>query len=309
MTSLKVSFDQALSIVSDAYPGLTLLSLALDDENGIHAYQAELLNPVDNSIIEFTINGESGEIFTQAAEENNQNEQDENGGADVQFSDNTQDETYDDDENGSETNRGESKGDEFFTLNLSAVTITFDQALSTAKEAYPGHTLLTLGLENENGVLMYQAALLNPADDSVVGIAIDCISGQILPQTAENDQNEIGEQGGENIQYEDKSDDNGNDAQRDAFDMSAVKVSFNQALSIANTAYPDYTLFALQLDSENGNLLYQVELFNTSNNTILEVKIDCISGQVLSQSPGLDEQNDNVDENGNGTDDGTGNDN
>ena len=265
MTSVKVSFNQALSIVSDAYPDLTLFALSLDDENGVFVYQAELLNPIDSSVIEIAINSESGQISAQANDINDQNDQDEQTGENVQYEGNSQDEFNDENENSSDESQDESTGDEFSalgssvmsfameiqivingesgqisaqandvndqndqgeqtgenvqyegnskdelndehenssdesqdestedeysTLNVSMVTITFDQALSTAKEAYPGYMLLTLGLEDENGVLMYQAALLNPVDHSVVEISIDCVSGQILPQTAENGQN------------------------------------------------------------------------------------------------------------------------
>ena len=91
--------------------------------------------------------------------------------------------------------------------------------------------------------------------------------------------------------------------------MSAVKISFSQALSIVNTAYPDYTIFALQLDSENGSLVYQAELFNASDNTVLEVTIDPVSGQVLSQAAGADEQNSENGETEYESENGTGNNN
>ena len=177
---------------------------------------------------------------------------------------------------------------------MTSVSVSFSDALSIISDAYPDLKLLSLSLEDENGVQMYQAELVNPADSSAIEIAIDSQSGQISQQ---------GDQNGENVQYEDTSDDNstaeqnGNTEQDEAFDLSTVKVSFSQALSIVNTAYPDRTLFTLQLDSDNGSLVYLAELLNVSDNSVLEVKVDAVSGQMLSQAAGADEQTGETGEN------------
>ncbi len=193
---------------------------------------------------------------------------------------------------------------------IASAAVSFNQALSIVRDAYPDLTLLSLALDDENGILVYQAELLNPVDSSVMEVAVDSKSGQISVQAADdNNQNEKEVQNGENVQYEDESDDNGNAEQSEAFDMSTVKVSFTQALSIVNTAYPDYTLFALELDSENGSLVYQAELLEPLNSSVLEVKIDPISGQVLSQTAGEDEQNGNAGETENELENETENDN
>ena len=201
-----------------------MLSLALDDENGILVYQAELLHPVDGSVKEVAVDSKSGQISVQAADDNNQNGQDVQNGENVQYEDQS-------DDNG----------------------------------------------KNE--------------------------------QDGQDDQSEQDEQDGENVQYEDESDDNGNAEQSETFDMSAVKVSFTQALSIVNTAYPNYSIISLELDSENGSLVYQAELINASDGSVLEAKVDPVSGQVLAQSASADEQNGNAGENENESENETENEN
>ena len=199
---------------------------------------------------------------------------------------------------------------------MTSVSVSFSEALTIVSDAYPDLKLLSLSLEDENGVQMYQAELVNPTDNSVIEVAIDNQTGQISQQ-ADDDNSQIqqSDQNGENVQYEDTSDDNdyaeqiGKTEQDEVADMSAVNVSFNQALSIVSTAYPDYTLFALQLDSENGSLVYQSELFNASNNTILEVTIDAGSGQIVSQEADADEQNGENDEHENESENESNNDN
>ena len=186
---------------------------------------------------------------------------------------------------------------------ITSVKVSFSQTLSIVSDTYPDLTLISLALDDDNGVLVYQANLLNPVDGSVMEIVIDSESGQISQQAADdNSQSQQGDQNGE-------TDDNGNGAQSEAVDMSAVKISFSQALSSVNTAYPGYSLFALQLDSENGRLVYLAELLNTSDSSILEVKVDTVSGQVLSQTASVDEQNGETGETENESENETENDN
>ena len=199
---------------------------------------------------------------------------------------------------------------------MTSVSVSFSDVLSIISDAYSDLKLLSLSLEDENGVYVYQAELVNPADSSVIEIAIDSQSGQITRQPVDdNSQTRQGDQNGENVQYEDTSDDNstaeqnGNAEQDGAFDLGTVKVSFSQALSIVSTAYPDRTLFTLQLDSDNGSLVYLAELLNVSDNSVLEVKVDAVSGQMLSKVAGADEQNGETGENENELENETGNDN
>lgn len=193
---------------------------------------------------------------------------------------------------------------------MTSVKVSFSDALSIVSDAYPDLKLLTLALDDENGVFVYQAELLDSVGSSIIEIAIDSESGQISEQVADdNSQSQQGGQNGENVQYEDQSDDNGNATQSEAVDMSSVNVSFSQALSIVSTAYPDHMTFALQLDSENGSLVYLAELLSASDNSVLEVKVDAVSGQMLSQAAGADEQNGESGENENESENETGNDN
>jgi uncharacterized membrane protein YkoI len=82
---------------------------------------------------------------------------------------------------------------------------------------------------------------------------------------------------------------------------------FEQALTIAQTAVPDYALMSLSIEDENGTVTYLAELMSQTDGTMLEITLDGASGQILANNP-LDknaEENDgenngdNVDEQNN----------
>lgn len=89
-------------------------------------------------------------------------------------------------------------------------------------------------------------------------------------------------------------------------DVSTPVVSFDQAVTLAKSAAPGYELMSLTLEDENGTQVYQAELINPADGTLMKVKIDSTSGQLISDNAADERigENDNetADEQ-NGTDD------
>jgi len=56
------------------------------------------------------------------------------------------------------------------------------QALTAVKKTYPEMTITKLELEDENGMLVYKAELINPAYNSEMDVAIDSKTGQLVSQ-------------------------------------------------------------------------------------------------------------------------------
>lgn len=61
-------------------------------------------------------------------------------------------------------------------------TVMLEQALTAVKKTYPEMTITKLELEDENGMLVYKAELINPADNSEMDVAIDSKTGQLVSQ-------------------------------------------------------------------------------------------------------------------------------
>lgn len=182
----KITFEEAIAVAKDAHPGFTMLALSLEDEDGAMLYKAVMLNPADNTLAEVSIDPASGQIKIETSSEDQQNE-----------TDDAQDSAMDDDEQevGAKIQENEEDdGDEDFLSDesLLAVQISFEQALTAVKIAYPEMTITKLGLEDENGVLVFKAELNNPADGSEVEVAIDSKTGQVVPQD-------------ENVEYQDEN--------------------------------------------------------------------------------------------------------
>ncbi len=86
---------------------------------------------------------------------------------------------------------GQSEADESAALQ-SLTRITADQAKAAAEAANPGATAVKVGLDNENGVLVYSVELSNGLD-----VKVDAGNGQILHTEQAGGDREGGAQVGE----------------------------------------------------------------------------------------------------------------
>lgn len=69
------------------------------------------------------------------------------------------------------------------------------------------------------------------------------------------------------------------DDKSDNFDLESVVVTIDQAISIANNEVTG-TVVSSELESENGSLVWEVEVVDTSNKRF-EIEIDASTGDVL----------------------------
>lgn len=68
----------------------------------------------------------------------------------------------------------------------------------------------------------------------------------------------------------------------DAFtDLAQTKVSISQAIASAEQAATGKSTRA-ELENQNGDLVYTVEVANASTQKVMDVKVDSVSGKVLS---------------------------
>lgn len=71
--------------------------------------------------------------------------------------------------------------------------------------------------------------------------------------------------------------------------LSKATVTKDQAISSAKAAYPGYTVKDANIGDENGNLVYDVNMFDTKNKSI-DVKVDAGNAKVLSADSDSDEK-------------------
>ena len=159
---------------------------------------------------------------------------------------------------------------------FSLAQITADQARDAALAAYPDATVMEVELDNENGCLVFSVELSNSLE-----LKIDAGNGEILYlESGDGDDDE---------DYEDEGDHEDEDDQEPSYDCSITVpdpepedlsslalITAEQAQDVAQAAYPGTTVIEVELDNENGCLVYSVELDNG-----LELKIDAGNGEIL----------------------------
>lgn len=182
--------------------------------------------------------------------------------------------------------------------------IPFDQAMTLAKAAAPGYELMSLSLEDENGVLVYLAELISQTDGTKIEVTLDASSGQtITNNTADENVTENGnetadEQNGDesNVEYvgnddgQDQGENEAGDEQSgetaddtaDAALLAKTVVTLTQAEEIVLNANAGAIITGIQLDDENGATVYSVT-FVDANGHQSEVTVDAVTGEILLQ--------------------------
>jgi uncharacterized membrane protein YkoI len=172
----------------------------------------------------------------------------------------------------------------------SLALITAAQGEEAALAAYPDATIEEVELDNENGCLVYSVELSNGLE-----LKIDAGNGEILYlESGDEDNDEDYEDEGD---HEDEGDDDEDEGEGDVDedeadpsyecsitvpdpepeDLSSLAlITVDQAQDAAQAVYPGTTVIEVELDNENGCLVYSVELSNG-----LEVKVDAGNGEIL----------------------------
>lgn len=87
----------------------------------------------------------------------------------------------------------------------------------------------------------------------------------------------------------DENKDNGNEAKDDAALSLKAKISKDDAINAAKTAYPEYSVKNADLGDENGNLIYEVKMSDKAG-AILEVKVDAGNAKILAADKDTEEK-------------------
>ncbi|MEN3003978.1 PepSY domain-containing protein [Dehalobacterium formicoaceticum] len=163
--------------------------------------------------------------------------------------------------------------------NVVLPTGGIDQASAEQKAlaSIPGGVVVTSELEEENGVIVYGVEI--KTGNAVHDVKVDAITGAILKSDQDGD-NESNEQGEENDEQE--------------LNAANTKTSITeeQAKQVALASVKDGVLKELELEDEDGVVVYGVEIQSGSN--IYDVKVDANSGSILKM-----DQDNEKDEKGN----------
>jgi uncharacterized membrane protein YkoI len=183
VAAARITFSEAITVASDAYPGLKLLSLSLDDENGTPVYQAELYNPADGSCTVLSIDGLSGQALTQSADTDDVQDENQDEGNNQQDEGNKQDEQEMEAEN--DSNNESENGHEDAALIQDAV-LTVAQAQALVLKANPGASVTEIELQNENGTPVFGAAFIDSGGQTQT-VKIDAVTGAFLPEDMQSE--------------------------------------------------------------------------------------------------------------------------
>lgn len=127
--------------------------------------------------------------------------------------------------------------------------VSIDQAIQTVLAASPDTIATKAELESENGLLVYEVDLNNDRE-----VTVNANSGQIIGSK--------------------QDDDDDDDALRP---QDQPKLSINQAIQKVVAANPGNALTLVDLERENGVLVYEVKLNNDR-----EVTVNANSGQTIA---------------------------
>ncbi len=182
--------------------------------------------------------------------------------------------------------------------------IGLQQAIDTALTRANGK-LLRAELGNENGFLIYDIEIVE-ADQSVADVKVDAGEGNVLlvskdsadrsgDENIENDsrEGEVQNHGGddENQEGDDDRGENSDGVKSGSIQVKAdheweytgmATISYQQAIKAALNQVTGKVI-KVELESENGFLVYGVEVVD-SHNSITDVKVDAGNGQVLISS-------------------------
>jgi uncharacterized membrane protein YkoI len=144
--------------------------------------------------------------------------------------------------------------------------ITPDEAKAAALTQFPGATINGVELENEDGSLVYNVKLT--ADGKAYEVKIDANTGTVLRTEAD-------EPDGDNENSQEGEQDEANEQPS----PTEASITADQAKAAALAQFPGATIGDVQLEDEDGSLVYSVEL--RVDGKAQEVKVDATTGTVL----------------------------
>ena len=145
------------------------------------------------------------------------------------------------------------------TTTAPATTVGFDKAAAAALDKFQGAVVREIEVRTQNGVAVYVVEL-KQADGSCAAATIDAATGSVLSSNTGNHEGD-------------------NDA--DDVALPAPKVTLDQAKTTALAKYTGATFVKSDLDSENGTLVYQIEL-KTTDGKYVEVIVNANTGAIVT---------------------------
>lgn len=185
----------------------------------------------------------------------------------------------------------------FATSAFAANFISESKAISIAESEYNGSGEQTdVELEKKEGTTVY-AVEFTESDDNEVDVYIDAKTGEFIGM--ESDANETdgeeddeGDEDGEENDDESDGDGEQNEDEEEAALKAQAKVSQTEALTIAENAYTGSGSFSeMEIDDESGAAVWEVSFVDASGNEV-EVHVDAMSGKVLGEQDGVEEDDD-----------------
>ncbi len=145
--------------------------------------------------------------------------------------------------------------------NLEAIAkISSDEAKTIVTDSNHDYTVNYAELEEEDGQAIYAVKTVDKAG-TYYEVKVDAVSGNIIKTEKDDDQ------GQEEI---------------DSADQAAqAKITTDDAKTAVMSAHPDYTINQVELEDEDGQIIYAVKATD-ANNQFYEVEVDATNGTILS---------------------------
>jgi|YelNatPaOPRAMG01_1025707.scaffolds.fasta_scaffold21306_1 uncharacterized membrane protein YkoI len=168
----------------------------------------------------------------------------------------------------------------------SQAKIKMEEAAATALKEAPGY-VLKAELEKEKGKLIYSFDILPSAtSQKITEVQIEAITGQVVSKAEENisgkeeEEKEEAEEKGEK-KSEEKAEKEEEPEVKEL--ISAVRITFDQAIKIARQESPGFVLSA-ELEKEKGQVIYSFDILPDLNSQeINEIQVNVTTGKIAAK--------------------------
>lgn len=252
--SPKLSTDDIRQMVTSQYPG-TITEIEFETDFNKSVYEVEVVS--NGKEYELKLDGNTGEVLKLKEKDivNGANSEKEK----IILEENDDDEKVSDEPDQSEQIAQENNKESSQTKNHKSsnkkTVIDSNRAIEIAKGAFAGQ-VTELELDEDDGRLIYEIELRTGTEKAE--IEIDAYTGEILVIEIENDNSN---------KYKFKSQDD------------QTVIGAEEAITIAKNKF-DGRVTELQLDKEDGRLIYEIELI--SGNKEAELEINAYTGEIIS---------------------------
>src|SRR5690625_3712507 len=252
--SPKLSTDDIRQMVTSQYPG-TITEIEFETDFNKSVYEVEVVS--NGKEYELKLDGSTGEVLKLKEKDivNGANSEKEK----IILEENDDDEKVSDEPDQSEQIAQENNKESSQTKNHKSsnkkTVIDSNRAIEIAKGDFAGQ-VTELELDEDDGRLIYEIELRTGTEKAE--IEIDAYTGEILVIEIENDNSN---------KYKFKSQDD------------QTVIGAEEAITIAKNKF-DGRVKELQLDKEDGRLIYEVELI--SGNKEAELEINAYTGEIIS---------------------------